>query len=171
MAVRPLLLFDTNEAALRRKSEPVAEGSSEARQLISDLKDTLLQHPRGIGLAAPQIGVHGRAIVVCFGGNSGTKPASPVGIVNPTIIEAGRECLDFDGCLSIPGLFAETVRPHALRLGGFDERGEPCEWTLEGFDAVVVHHEVDHLNGVLFIDRVSSPDRLHLEEDSPRRRS
>jgi len=65
----------------------------------------------------------------------------------------------------------ETVRPHALRLGGRDEGGEPCEWTLEGLDAVVVHHEVDHLNGVLFIDRVSSPDRLHLEEDSPRRRS
>ncbi|MBN2192553.1 MAG: peptide deformylase [Polyangiaceae bacterium] len=167
MAARPLLLFETSEAALRRVSEPLADEPDEARRLIADLKDTLLRHPNGIGLAAPQIGVHKRAIVVCFGAGTGAGHGPPIGVINPVILEEGRERLDFDGCLSIPGLYAETVRPHFLRLRGIDERGQAFEWTLDGFDAVVVHHEVDHLNGVLFIDRVSSPDRLHREDDEP----
>jgi hypothetical protein len=130
MAVRPLLLFDTNEAALRRKSEPVAEGSSEAASssLISRIRCS--STPEGSG--SP------RRRSACTGADRGLlrgeqrdETRVPRRHRHPTIIEAGRECLDFDGCLSIPGLFAETVRPHALRLGGFDERGEPCEWTLE----------------------------------------
>ena len=138
------------------------------KALINDLKDTLLHHGRAIGLAAPQIGVHKRVIVVCFNTDedSEKKPDSPIGIINPVIIEAGRELPDFDGCLSFPGLYAETVRPHFMRLQGVDEIGETFEWTLDGFDAVVVHHEVDHLNGVLFIDRVSSPDKLYTEAEA-----
>ncbi len=166
MAVRPIVLYEKNEAALRRTSDPFLDGSSETRQLVADLKDTLLHHANGIGLAAPQIGVHKRAIVVCFGAGNGEKHGPPVGIINPVIVEAGRELSDFDGCLSLPGLYAETVRPHFMRLRGLDECGKTFEWTLEGFDAVVVHHEVDHLNGVLFIDRVSSPDKFYTEDDA-----
>ena len=161
MAVRPIVLYKTNEAELRQKSEPIADGSSRAQKTISDLKDTLLHHGNGVGLAAPQIGVHQRAIAVCFGAGNGKKIGPPVGVINPVIVEAGRELPDFDGCLSLPGLYAETVRPHFIRLQGIDDSGETFEWTLYGFDAVVVHHEVDHLDGVLFIDRVSSPDKLY----------
>jgi peptide deformylase len=160
MSVRPILLYEKDAAALRRKSLPFGDEAAETRQLITDLKDTLLCQGNGIGLAAPQIGVHKRAIVVCFGAGNGKKAGPPIGIVDPVILEAGRELPDFDGCLSIPGVYAETVRPHFMRLRGRDEQGEPFEWTLEGFDAVVVHHEVDHLDGILFIDRVSSRDAL-----------
>ena len=77
------------------------------------------------------------------------------------IVEARDEDKDFDGCLSFPGLFAETKRPHYLRVTGLDERGKPFDRVFEGFDAVLVHHEIDHLEGVLFIDRVESVDDLY----------
>jgi peptide deformylase len=105
--------------------------------------------------------------VVRLRGRHDGKHAPPVAIINPVIIEAARELPDFDGCLSIPGLFAETVRPHFVRLRGTDEDGKTFERTLEGFDAVIVHHEVDHLNGILFIDRVASPDKLYEDTQSP----
>ncbi len=167
MAVRPIVLYKTNEAELRQKSEPIPDGSSQTKTILTDLKDTLRHHKNGIGLAAPQIGVHQRVIVVRFGAGEANKPGRPIGIINPSIIEAGREQLDVDGCLSIPGLYAETVRPHFMKLRGINESGQPFEWSLDGFDAVVVHHEIDHLNGVLFIDRVSSPDTFYTESEVP----
>jgi peptide deformylase len=166
MAVRPVVLYETNEAELRQKSEPVVGGGRRLKSIVSDLKDTLRHHPNGIGLAAPQIGVHQRVVVACFSVDDEKNPGPPVAIVNPVIIEAGRDLRDFDGCLSIPGVYAETVRPHFMRLQGLDERGRAFEWTLEGLDAVVVHHEVDHLNGVLFIDRVSPFGRFYTEDET-----
>ena len=160
MSVRPIQLYAKDEPALRRKCRPLADRAPEARQLITDLKDTLLHDGRGIGLAAPQIGVHKRAIVVCLGAGDGKKAGPPIGIVNPVILETGCELPDFAGCLSIPGFYAETVRPHFMRVRGQDERGATFEWTLKGFDAVVVHHEGDHLNVILFIDRLASPAAL-----------
>jgi peptide deformylase len=82
-------------------------------------------------------------------------------LINPEILEAGDEQKDFDGCLSFPGLYGETVRPHYLRVTGLDEGGVPFHRVFEGFDAVVVHHEIDHLDGTLFIDRISSLDDLY----------
>ena len=166
MAVRPVVLYETNEAELRQKSEPVVGGGRRLKSIVSDLKDTLRHHPNGIGLAAPQIGVHQRVVVARFAVGDERKPGPPVAIVNPVIVEAGRDLRDFDGCLSIPGVYAETVRPHLMRLQGLDERGMAFEWTLEGLDAVVVHHEVDHLNGVLFIDRVSPLGRYYTENET-----
>lgn len=167
MAVRPIVLYRTDAATLREPSESVVWEASKIKLLLEDLKDTLLNRSNGIGLAAPQIGVHRRVVVVRFDVDRNRQPGPPIGIINPVIIEAGRELQDSDGCLSIPGLYAETVRPHFIRLQGLGEQGRAFECTLEGFDAVVVHHEVDHLNGVLFIDRVSSPDKLFTEKDMP----
>jgi peptide deformylase len=166
MAAHSIVLDENNEAVLRQKSEPFSDGASGTMRLVADLKDTLRHHANGIDLAAPQIGVHKRAIVVCFGAGKRKNPDPPIGVINPVIIEAGRELPDFDGCLSLPGLSAEAVRPHFIRLQGIDEGGKTFEWALNGFDAVVVHHEVDHLNGVLFIDRVASPDKLHTEAEA-----
>jgi len=166
MAVRPIVQHALNPEVLRKQSVPVRAGASEVRELIEDLKDTLLCHANGVGLAAPQIGVHQRAIVVRLGAGQGQEPAPPIGIINPEIVEAGHDLPDFDGCLSIPGLYGETVRPHFMRLRGLDEHGNCFEWTFEDFDAVVAHHEVDHLNGVLFIDRVPSPDKLYTEAEA-----
>jgi hypothetical protein len=80
-------------------------------------------------------------------------------------MEARDEEEDFDGCLSFPGLYGVTVRPHYLRVTGLDEAGRPFDRIFEGFDAVVVHHEIDHLDGVLFIDRVERlEDLYHVRE-------
>lgn len=163
MAVRDIVLYAENEAALREKSEPVRVINRRVKKLTEDLKDTLAHHPEGIGLAAPQINVHRRVIVVRLGGgrDGESEPGPPVALINPEIIEVGHEQRDFDGCLSFPGLFAETVRPHLLELRGLDEWGQPFDCIFGGFDAVVIHHEIDHLDGVLFIDRVEGVEDLY----------
>ena len=163
MAVRDILLYAEDEAALRKRSEPVRGVNRRIEKLVNDLKDTLAHQPEGIGLAAPQINVHLRVIVVRLGaGSDGSRqPGPPVALINPKIIEAEYEQRDFDGCLSFPGLYAETVRPHLLHVTGLDEWDQPFECILGGFDAVVVHHEMDHLDGVLFIDRVEHDGDLY----------
>jgi peptide deformylase len=125
MAVREILLYPKDKDALRERSEPVCTLNRQTRHLIKDLKDTLLAHPDGIGLAAPQINVHQRVALVRLGGRSdaGSEPGPPMALVNPEIVEASDERADFDGCLSFPGLFGETVRPHFLRVTAQDERG------------------------------------------------
>jgi len=133
------------------------------RQLISDLKDTLQANPNGIGLAAPQINRHKRVMVVCTGTemDGEWQAGPPVALINPAIIEASDECRDFDGCLSFPGLFGETTRPHLLRVTGMDEDEKAFDRVYMGFDSVIVHHELDHLDGVLFIDRIENWDDLY----------
>jgi peptide deformylase len=169
MAVRRIVLYKHNPEALRRKCEPVSSVDRRTRRLIRDLKDTLLESSDGIGLAAPQINVHDRVVVVRLGGRSGEhKPDPPTAYVNPKILEAGDVRRDFDGCLSFPGLFGETARPHLLRVAGLDEKGEPFDRTFRGFDAVVVHHELDHLDGILFVDRVETTDDLYFMVENDR---
>jgi len=163
MAIREILLYSQNESTLRRKNDPVRNLGQGERNLIRNLKDTLNAQSNGIGLAAPQINVHKRVVVVCLGGSEdgNCEPGSPLALVNPIIIEAADACKDFDGCLSFPGLYAQTIRPHYLRVTGLNENGQPLDRIFEGFDAVVVHHEIDHLDGILFIDRVECLEDLY----------
>ena len=163
MAVREIVLYTENEPALRKKSQPVAHVNRRIKNLINDLKDTLLAHPEGIGLAAPQINAHWQVLVVRLGGrnDNGQEPGPPLILINPTIVQDSDEQRDFDGCLSFPGLFGETMRPHRLHVTGLNEWGKPFDRVFEGFDAVVVHHEIDHLNGVLFIDRIQDVNDLY----------
>lgn len=163
MAMRDIVFYSKNEAALRKKSEPVRVINRRTKKLIRDLKDTLATHPEGIGLAAPQINVHQRVMIVRLNNRNEEEkePDPPIALINPEIIEAKNDQRDFDGCLSFPGLFAETVRPHYLRVKGLDEYGQPFDRVFEDFDAVLVHHEIDHLDGVLFIDRVENVDDLY----------
>ncbi len=163
MAVREILLYSEDKKALRKKSKPVRGIDQDLKQLIADLKDTLNASAEGIGLAAPQINIHQRVVLVRLGasGNGSSEPGLPIPLINPKIIEASDERKDFDGCLSFPGLYGETFRPHHLRVTGLDEGGQPFERIYEGFDAVVVHHEIDHLDGVLFIDRIENWDDLY----------
>lgn len=177
MAVREIVLYANNPAPLRKKCKPSQGVNRHTRKLIQDLKDTLNAHPDGIGLAAPQIDVHFRVVVVRLGSRSSDEPdhepGPPLALVNPKLVEADDEQRDFDGCLSFPGLYAETVRPHRLRVKGLDEEGKPFDRLFLGFDAVVVHHEMDHLDGVLFIDRVERIEdlyRLQKDEDGRYRR-
>jgi peptide deformylase len=176
MAVREILKYPENKAALRKKSKAVRSVSQSVARLIEDLKDTLNAHPDGIGLAAPQVNVRQRVVVVKLGAriNEQSGPDPPIALVNPKIIKAQEERKDFDGCLSFPGLYGETIRPHYLRVTGWDERGKSFNRIFEDFDAVLVHHEIDHLDGVLFIDRIESMDdlyRVREKEDGTRVRA
>ncbi len=163
MAVREILIYPRHKEELRRKSAAVTEVKRPVRRLIRDLKDTLQASQDGIGLAAPQINVHQRVIIVCPGSEMEAKwrAGPPIALVNPQIIEARDEGKDFDGCLSFPGLYGETIRPHYLRVIGLDEEGQPFDRVFEGFNAVLVHHEIDHLDGVLFIDRIEKLEDLY----------
>jgi peptide deformylase len=166
MAVRDIVLYLENEAALRKKSKPVRSVNRRVKRLVRNLKDTLNDCSNGVGLAAPQINAHSRVVVVRLGGGKDDEgnvqePGLPMALINPQIVEAGDEKRDFDGCLSFPGLYGETMRPHRLRVTGLDEAGHPFDQVFEGFDAVVVHHEIDHLDGVLFIDRVENIEDLY----------
>jgi len=162
MAVREILLYSKNPAELRQKSKAVPFINQKVLRLIRDLKDTLEASSDGIGLAAPQINIHKRVVIACPGTvvDGSWQAGPPVALINPEIVEANGERRDFDGCLSFPGLYGETARPHYLRVVGLDEDGNPFDRVYEGFNAVIIHHEMDHLEGVLFIDRIENPQDL-----------
>jgi peptide deformylase len=167
MAVKEIVLYPESADVLRKQSRAVGSVTGRVRRLVQDLEDTLNDHREGIGLAAPQIGAHSRVVVVRLGGgwDDASEPVPPLPLINPEVIEAGDEEEDFDGCLSFPGLYGVTVRPHYLKVTGLDEAGQHFDRIFEGFDAVVVHHEIDHLDGVLFIDRVERlEDLYHVRE-------
>jgi peptide deformylase len=164
MVVRKVVLYAEDEAALRQRSKPVHEMTPRVQALIQDLKDTLTACSDGAGLAAPQINVHQRVIVVRLGlrDEDDQININPTALINPEIIEAHDERRDFDACLSFPGLYGTTRRPHYLKVKVLDEAGQPFERVFEDFDAVLVHHEIDHLDGVLFIDRIEQADDLYI---------
>lgn len=150
MAVRPIVLYP--EPVLRRSAAPVERFDAELAELVRDLADTMYAAP-GVGLAAPQVGVELRVAVV------DVAPGSPESklhvLVNPTIVDAqGREAGE-EGCLSIPGLSEKVDRPRQIRVAAQDAGGEPVELSVDGFLARAFCHEIDHLDGVLFIDRLT----------------
>jgi peptide deformylase len=170
MTIQKILLYPEDKITLRARSQYLHEFNDLIKQLIEDLKNTLLAHKNGIGLAAPQINVLKRVVVVRLelADDENHENSLPTALINPEIISACDERRDFDGCLSFPGLYGETIRPHYLEVNYFDEKGKHFYQIYEGFDAVVVHHEIDHLNGVLFIDRIEKPAdlyRVHIDED------
>ena len=170
MAVRDIIFFPEHAKELREKSKPVPFVNNKVIRLIQDLKDTLKANADGIGLAAPQINIHKRVAVVCPGTevDGEWQAGPPLAFVNPVIVESGDERRDFDGCLSFPGLYGEITRPHHLRVTGWSEGGIPFDRNFYGFNAFVIHHEIDHLDGILFIDRIENPQDLYtlqLEED------
>ena len=164
MAIRKILLYSKDAAALRRKSESVRKVNQRVRALIQDLKDTLMDCPEGAGLAAPQINAHERVVVVRLGLHDEEElpTVRPTALINPEIVEARDERRDFDGCLSFPGLYGTTRRPHYLKVKALEETGQPFERVFEDFDAILVHHEIDHLDGVLFIDRIEQLGDLYM---------
>lgn len=170
MAVRKILVYPEYKSELRQKSEAVNLNAHQLKQIIEDLQDTLQASGDGIGLAAPQINIHQRVVIVCLGAEvDGIWQAGPPqALINPQIVEMSDERKDFDGCLSFPGLYGETVRPHHLRVVGMNEQGQPFDRLIEGFNAVVVHHEIDHLDGVLFIDRIESLNDLYTIHENKR---
>jgi peptide deformylase len=160
VTIKTILQYPKNSDLLRKKSVAVKRIDSQTRRLIRDLKDTLLDNP-GAGLAAPQIGVHERVVVVRFGQDDGEMDP-PIALINPVIVKTGEPAKGFDGCLSIPNLFSwETLRPEWLQFSAMNERGKLFSLIVDGIDARLVHHEIDHLDGVLFIDHVKHMSDLY----------
>ena len=153
MAVRPILRM--GDPRLLQAAQPVAQvPSPELAALVQDLRDTMAA-ANGAGLAAPQIGVGLQVVVFGSGLPNPRYPAAPVVpptvLVNPVLTPLGGEqALDWEGCLSLPGLRGQVPRWQRLRYQGLDELGQPIDRTVEGFHARVVQHECDHLWGKLY---------------------
>lgn len=151
MALRRILHYP--EPLLREKSQPVTEVNEEIRQLASDMAETMYAAP-GVGLAAPQVGVLKRVIVIdCAPQNEERRL---IGAVNPEIISFEGEINEEEGCLSVPDYYARVVRHPKVRVRFLNLEGETVEMDAEGLEAVAFQHEIDHLDGVLFVDHLSS---------------
>ena len=151
MAIRPILTIP--DRLLRKKAIPIERVDEELRRLIDDMLATMYNAP-GIGLAAPQIGVSRRLIVMDPAKDE--APKAPIIMVNPEILERSDELrVHEEGCLSIPDYTAEIERPATTRVAYIDREGRKQETELKGIWSTLVQHEIDHLNGILFIDYLS----------------
>ena len=167
MAIRRILTIDipADLAILKTVAKPVESVTDETRALMDDMLETMYDAP-GIGLAAPQIGVLDRVVVMDLGdgivpegleGEEAEKAArNPRYFVNPEVLWASEETQPYEeGCLSVPSYYDEVQRPARVRVSYLNYQGEKIEEEIEGLYAVCFQHELDHLNGVLFIDHLS----------------
>ena len=151
MAIRPILTIP--DPLLRKQAKPIERVDDELRRLMDDMLATMYDAP-GIGLAAPQIGISRRLIVMDPAKEE--APQTPVIMVNPKILVRSEDMrMHEEGCLSIPDFIAEVERPAKTRVSYIDREGKEQETELEGIWSTLVQHEIDHLNGVLFIDYLS----------------
>jgi len=150
MAVLEIMTYPN--ATLTRRAEEVEKVDGKIRQLISDMVDTMYAN-EGIGLAAPQVGVSKRVIVV------DARPYDPstslICMVNPEVVSEGGGVLHEEGCLSVPECVEGIKRREWIKIRGLDERGREIEVEGEGMLAIVLQHEIDHLNGKVILDRMS----------------
>lgn len=150
MAVRDIVLFP--DPILKTVCQPVDFNCPQLPGLVQDLIDTVQASP-GVGVAAPQIGVAKRAIVV----DVSPKPGNGlIVLLNPEVVSAANPKTGREGCLSIPDFTANVRRPQEIVIRGLNLSGEPVVLHSVGLEAVCLQHEVDHLEGVLFLDRVAS---------------
>ena len=155
------------DAILKQPTRPVERLDSPITQLIEAMVQTMRRHPRCVGLAAPQVGRDLRIAVMDATGHPKAQTAHGLLVlINPTIDEQEGTSLQREGCLSIPEFTANVRRAERVHLRAFDGFGSPVALWLEGFEAVVAQHEVDHLDGKLFLDRVAN-----LKTDVFRRRT
>lgn len=155
MAVHPIRFFP--DSVLRKSCEPVRDFGRTLQNLIKDLSDTMKSQPHGIGIAAPQIGIAKQVALVDV--SSRVPGAQRLVLVNPQIVDLKDESASREGCMSLPDYRANLKRYRSLRLLWQDERGEHHERKFQDIEAICIQHEVDHLKGVLFIDRVASLKR------------
>jgi peptide deformylase len=143
MAVRAIVKHP--DPILREKAVKVTKFNANLHKLLDDMAETMYETGNGVGLAAPQIGVSKRVVVIDVGDGL-------IELVNPEIVETKGEQIGPEGCLSIPNVVGEVKRANYCRVKALDRNGNPVEYEGEAFLARALQHEVDHLNGVLFID-------------------
>ena len=155
MAILPII--KAPDPFLKKRCAPVERVDDEIRRVMDDMLETMYAAP-GVGLAAPQVGVLKRIIVVDTSDREGTR--QPLRMANPEIVAASEEILlREEGCLSFPDQYEEVERPATVRVRYLDHENEIRELDAEGFQAVCVQHEIDHLDGVLLVDHLSKLKR------------
>jgi peptide deformylase len=154
-----LTILHYPDPRLRIKAEPVTAVTDAHRRLIADMLETMYAAP-GIGLAATQVGVAERLIVLDVS-DEGDQPQA---FFNPEILtQEGKEVMQ-EGCLSVPGVFEEVERAERIRLRAWDRHGKPVEFDADGLLAVCIQHEIDHLDGRLFVDYLSDLKRKRIRK-------
>lgn len=151
MALRNIRYYNEEDTILRKKSKIVKIIDEKTRILLDDMADTMYR-ANGVGLAAPQIGVLKRLAVIDIG-------EGLVKLVNPVIIEQSGEQQDMEGCLSVPDISGEVIRPQKVRIKAQNENGDYFEMEGTGLLARAFCHELDHLDGILFVDK-TVPDTI-----------
>lgn len=157
MALRKIL--NMGDETLRKKARPIDELNRRMLTLLDDMAETMYEE-NGAGLAAPQVGVLRRAIVIDVGDDNGL-----IQLINPEIIAAEGEQECAEGCLSIPGRRGYVVRPERVTVRGITRAGKPVEIVGEGLLAIAFSHEIDHLDGVLYVDKMTREAGLEDEEE------
>ena len=154
----PLKIYMLGQETLRTPANRIVKVDDSIRKLAKDMLITMYS-AKGIGLAAPQVGVQKRILVIDL---NFEDPESPPNVfINPEIISSSASLDTYEeGCLSIPGVYLNVVRPSSIKLSYRDEMGRPKKMNAEGLMARCIQHEIDHLNGVLFVDKVTDEDEL-----------
>tara|TARA_B100000700_G_scaffold133772_1_gene149451 strand:+ start:133 stop:741 length:609 start_codon:yes stop_codon:yes gene_type:complete len=154
----PLKIYMLGEKTLRTPADRIVKVDDSIRKLAKDMLVTMYS-AKGIGLAAPQVGLKKRILVIDL--NFEDPNAPPNVFINPEIISTSASVDTYEeGCLSIPGVYLNVVRPSSIKLSYRDEMGRPKKMNAEGLMARCIQHEIDHLNGVLFVDKVTDEDEL-----------
>lgn len=148
--IRTILTYP--DRALKKKSAPVAIITELITELVRDMAETMYAAP-GVGLAAPQIGVHQRVIVIDISGKN--EPPHLIVAINPVIIHAEGEAYEEEGCLSVPDYAANVRRHEKVIVQGINQNGIESVWKADGLLAIAFQHEIDHLEGILFVDHLS----------------
>lgn len=148
MALLPILRYP--DPRLHKKAAPVAEVNDSIRKLVADMAETMYEAP-GIGLAATQVDVHRRVVVI----DVTEDKSALLALINPEILERSGEQVCEEGCLSVPGIYEKVARAEKIRFRALDRDGQPFEMEAEGLLAVCVQHEIDHLDGKVFVEYLS----------------
>ncbi len=157
MALLPLVIAP--DPRLKTRSETVTKIDDSIRKLAADMLDTMY-HEKGIGLAAVQVGEMKRMLVADVSWRDDGTPGKQYVIINPEIVEETSELHNYkEGCLSFPDQFADVSRPEGVRIRYMDLNGDTQEETFDGLLATCIQHEIDHLNGIVFVDHISSIKR------------
>ena len=170
MALRTIVTLP--DPVLRRKARPISKFDGNLQTLIDDMIETMRDAP-GVGLAAPQVGISDRLIVIEYGeeeenenGEIVEQPKKLYVMINPEIVKVSEEKeMGVEGCLSIPGLVGEVERYSALQIKGLNRRGQPTKVKAEGWLARIFQHEIDHLDGVVYPDRATKVWKPSADEE------
>ncbi|WP_320666608.1 peptide deformylase [Prochlorococcus sp. MIT 1307] len=161
LATPPLTIHTLGNRVLRKPARRISKVDESIRELIKDMLRSMYS-AKGIGLAAPQVGIDKQLLVIDLDLEDPTNP--PLILINPEIISSSGTLETYEeGCLSIPEVYMDVIRPASIKVSFRDEMGRPKKMNADGLMGRCIQHEIDHLNGVLFVDRVSNHEELDLE--------